>query len=93
MVVGSAGRRHMSAIWSVAITAVAAVDSREICALIADMASRITRCRRCAYFAWPGMSNGYCTGRNDLREGCLPMLDQPAPRPRLTSRIPIPQAK
>lgn len=34
--------------------------------LVADMARRVLRCRRCAHFRRPGASVGYCVGRDDL---------------------------
>jgi hypothetical protein len=50
------------------LPALVAADVDATRVLIADMASRIGRCRRCAHFARPGMSDGYCTGRDDLPE-------------------------
>lgn len=42
------------------------LDPRATLDLVADMATRVLRCRRCAHFRRPGASDGYCVGRDDL---------------------------
>lgn len=61
-----------------AVRAMVALDVDATRGLIADMASRIGRCRRCAHFARPGMSDGYCAGRDDLPEVYGQMHSLPA---------------
>lgn len=63
-----------------AVRAMVALDVDATRLLIADMASRIDRCRRCAHFARPGMSDGYCTGRDDLPVVYGQMRSLPADR-------------
>lgn len=60
------------------LPALVAADVDATRALIADMASRIDRCRRCVHFARPGMSDGYCTGRDDLPQVYGQMHSLPA---------------
>lgn len=43
-----------------------ALDPGGVRWLIEDMHRRIQSCRRCAHFRRPGLSGGYCTGRDDL---------------------------
>lgn len=64
--------------WTMAITVVAAADTDATRALGADMTSRIDRCRRCAHFVRPGMSDVYCTGRDNLPEVYGEMRSRPA---------------
>lgn len=61
-----------------AIRAMVALDVDATRVLIANMASRIGRCRRCVHFARPGMSDGYCSGRDDLPEVYGQMHSLPA---------------
>ncbi|MCA3180055.1 MAG: hypothetical protein O9345_16550 [Burkholderiaceae bacterium] len=46
-----------------AMHAINPVDARTV---IDEMYSRIGRCHRCVHFARPGLSDGYCTRRDDL---------------------------
>ena len=41
-------------------------DAKGTRELIEAMHARIGRCRRCRHFGRPGLSDGYCTDRNDL---------------------------
>lgn len=43
-----------------------AIDAEATRALVAQMHDRIGRCRRCEHFRRPGLSDGYCTDRDDL---------------------------
>ena len=49
-----------------ALPAMLALDAQGTRGLIEAMHSRIGRCRRCRHFRRPGLSDGYCTGRDDL---------------------------
>lgn len=49
-----------------ALPAMFALDPDGTRGLIEVMHSRIGRCRRCLHFRRPGLSDGYCTGRDDL---------------------------
>lgn len=49
-----------------ALSAMLASDAEGTRGLIESMHSRIGRCRRCKHFRHPGLSDGYCTGRDDL---------------------------
>jgi hypothetical protein len=49
-----------------ALPAMLALDADATRGLIEAMHSRIGRCRRCRHFRRPGLSDGYCTGRDDL---------------------------
>ena len=49
-----------------ALPAMLALDAGATRELIEAMRSRIGRCRRCRHFRRPGLSDGYCTGRDDL---------------------------
>ncbi len=49
-----------------ALPAMLALDAEGTRGLIEAMHSRIGRCRRCRHFRRPGLSDGYCTGRDDL---------------------------
>jgi hypothetical protein len=40
--------------------------------LVAEMHARIGRCYGCQHFARPGLSDGYCTGRDDLEHAYGP---------------------
>ncbi len=51
---------------SVVLPAMVAADVDATRELVVDMASRIDRCRQCANYCRPGLSGGYCTGRDDL---------------------------
>jgi len=50
----------------VALLAMLALDPEGTRGLIEAMHSRTGRCRRCRHFRRPGLSDGYCTGRDDL---------------------------
>lgn len=52
----------------VSLAAMYAMDSAGTARLIADMAARVMRCRRCTHFRRPGLADsGYCAGaREDL---------------------------
>lgn len=49
-----------------ALPAMFALDSEGTRRLIEDMHAEIRSCRRCRHFGRPGLSDGYCTGRDDL---------------------------
>lgn len=49
-----------------ALPAMLALDAEGTRGLIEATHSRIGRCRRCRHFRRPGLSDGYCTGRDDL---------------------------
>ena len=49
-----------------ALPAMVAADLDSTRALVRDMHSRIRSCWRCEHFRRPGLSGGYCTGRDDL---------------------------
>lgn len=49
-----------------ALPAMFALDADATRGLIEATHSRIGRCRRCRHFRRPGLSDGYCTGRDDL---------------------------
>jgi hypothetical protein len=49
-----------------ALPAMLALDAEGTRGLIEAAHSRIGRCRRCRHFRQPGLSDGYCTGRDDL---------------------------
>lgn len=49
-----------------ALPAMLALDAEATHGLIEAMHSRIGRCPRCRHFRRPGLSDGYCTGRDDL---------------------------
>ena len=50
-----------------ALPAMLALDAEGTRGLIEAMHSRIGRCRRCRHFRRPGLSDGYCVRRSDLR--------------------------
>lgn len=49
-----------------ALPAMFALDPEGTHRLIEDMHAEIRSCRRCRRFGRPGLSDGYCTGRDDL---------------------------
>lgn len=49
-----------------ALPAMFALDPEGARRLVEAMHERIASCRRCRHFRWPGRSEGYCTGRDDL---------------------------
>ncbi|MCD6682094.1 MAG: hypothetical protein LT102_15865 [Burkholderiaceae bacterium] len=49
-----------------ALPAMFALDPEGVRRLIEAMHERIASCRRCRHFRRPGLSDGYCTGRDDL---------------------------
>ncbi len=49
-----------------ALPAMLALDADGTRGLIEAMHARIGRCRRCKHFRRPGLSDGHCTGRDDL---------------------------
>jgi hypothetical protein len=49
-----------------ALPSMLALDPEGTRRLIEAMNARIGRCRRCLHFGRPGLSGGYCTGRDDL---------------------------
>lgn len=49
-----------------ALPAMFALDPEGTRGLIEAMHDRIASCRRCRHFRRPGLSDGYCTGRDDL---------------------------
>lgn len=49
-----------------ALPAMYALDPDGTRLLIECMHEQITSCRRCQHFRRPGLSDGYCTGRDDL---------------------------
>lgn len=49
-----------------ALPAMFALDPEGARRLIEAMYERIASCKRCRHFRRPGLSDGYCTGRNDL---------------------------
>lgn len=48
------------------LSATFAVDPVATRALATEMRGRTGQCRRCEHFSRPGLSDGYCTGRDDL---------------------------
>lgn len=61
-----------------ALPAMLALDAEGTRGLIEATHSRIGRCRRCRHFRWPGQSDGYCTGRDDLPHAYGFMHELPA---------------
>jgi len=49
-----------------ALPAMFALDPEGARRLIEAMHKQIASCRRCTHFRRPGLSEGYCTGRDDL---------------------------
>lgn len=49
-----------------ALPAMFGLDPEGVRRLIEAMHERIASCRRCRHFRRPGLSDGYCTGRDDL---------------------------
>ncbi len=49
-----------------ALPAMFALDPEGVRRLIEATHDRIASCRRCRHFCRPGLSDGYCTGRDDL---------------------------
>ena len=59
------------------LEAMYATDPASAQVLLAEMHARIGRCYRCQHFTRPGLSDGYCTGREDLAHAYGFMHDLP----------------